>query len=350
MIRAMKLGVVVSALYLTVAVTSCTTSEVRDGTQLTLLAYDSFTVPDGAFESFTAETGIEVEIAIGGDAGELVAKAALSAGNPEGDVLWGVDNSLLDRLVEAEALVPFVSTAAPIPSSLIASSRGSATPVDFGFVCVNYDIDALRRLRVEPPTSLEDLTRPEYRSLLVVPDATSSSPGFAFLLATVAAFPDTWAEYWQDLMNNDAAVAAGWTDAYYTRFSRHGGDRPLVVSYSTSPPAEVLFSDPPMPEGAPAPTGVATGTCFQQIEYAGILNGSRNVEAAKRLVDFMVGRSFQELLPESLFVFPANSRARLPESFERHVTPISRWLTMDPRDISRRRVELLDEWTRITGP
>ncbi|MFM8856785.1 MAG: thiamine ABC transporter substrate binding subunit [Actinomycetota bacterium] len=342
----LKCSLITSATVFCVVVSSSCASGANPRESVTLLAYDSFTVPEDAFAEFTADTGVEVDIALGGDAGELVAKVALTSGNPEGDVLWGVDNALLTRLVESEAFDPYVSRISPIDESLLESGRGMVTPVDFGFVCVNYDVAAFDTLGLEPPMKLEDLTRPEYRGMLVVPDATASSPGFAFVLATVSAFPETWPQYWQQLVDNDVAIAGGWTDAYYTQFSRHGGERPLVVSYSTSPPAEVIFSDPPLDSGAPAPTGVIEDTCFQQIEFAGVLRGSDNPDAARALVDFLVGRSFQELLPENLFVYPANQDAALPESFLRYAKPINEPWTLSSDDIARRRVDILDEWSR----
>lgn len=341
-----------SALTCTVAVAmsalvSCSSS---DGSRtLTLLAYDSFTVPADAFSEFTQATGIRVELAIGGDAGEIAAKAALTAGNPEGDVFWGADNALLERLVEAQVFEPYSSGSAPIPDRLRRAAGDVVTPVDFGYVCVNYDVEALEKLDVDPPRSFDDLVRPEYSGLLVVPNATTSSPGLAFLLATRAAFEDDWDEYWTSLVDNDVAFTQSWTDAYYTRFSRHGGDRPMVVSYSTSPPAEVLFADPPLPPGSPAPTAVATGTCFEQIEFAGIMRGTDDPRGAELLIDFLISREFQEMLPETLFVYPANEQARLPASFEAYAEPISDAWSMTSQDIARSRVELLDEWSRITG-
>lgn len=328
--------------------TSCRTASVDD-TVVTLVAYDSFLLPDDAFEPFTASTGIRVDVARGGDAGELAAKAALTSGNPEGDVLWGVDNSLLSRLTEADVFEAYVSTSAPLSAELVEAGQGTVTPVDYGYVCVNFDIEALRMRGVDPPASLEDLVRSEYRGMLVVPDATTSSPGLSFLLATAVAFPQTWQQYWQQLVDNDVAVADGWTDAYYTRFSRHGGDRPLVVSYSTSPPAEVLLADPPLAPGAPSPTGVAPNTCFEQVEFAGVLRGTKRPDAARLLIDFLVSRSFQELLPENLFVYPANTDAVLPQSFLDHTEPVIEPWQMTPGDIAARRVELLEEWSRITG-
>lgn len=342
-------SIVTSAAVFCIGFLGSCASEAKPQESVTLLAYDSFTVPEDAFTAFTAETGIEVDVALGGDAGELVAKVALTSGNPEGDVLWGVDNTLLTRLVEAEAFDPYLSQVAPIDASLIESGQELVTPVDFGFVCVNYDVAAFDALGLEPPMNLEDLARPDYRGMLVVPDAATSSPGFAFVLATVSAFPDTWAEYWKELVDNNVAVAGGWTDAYYTQFTRHGGDRPLVVSYSTSPPAEVIFSDPPLAAGAPAPTGVIEDTCFEQIEFAGVLRGSDNSDAARALVDFLVSREFQELLPENLFVYPANQDAALPESFVRHAEPVSGPWTLSSEEIARRRIEILEKWSLLVA-
>lgn len=339
---------IVAMLVVSTALTASCTSSSQDDV-LTLIAYDSFLVPEDAFEEFTQATGIRVEVAIGGDAGELAAKAALTAGNPEGDVLWGVDNALLTRLVEADVFEPYVSNQEPIADTLMEAGLDVVTPVDFGYVCVNYDIETLADLGVSPPSNLQDLIEPEYRSMLAVPNAVSSSPGFAFVLATRAAFGEDWSRYWMQLVDNDVAIADGWTDAYYTRFTRHGGDRPMVVSYSTSPPAEVLLSDPPLPPGAPAPTGVASGTCFEQIEFAGVLRGTEQRDEAQMLVDFLVSRSFQELLPENLFVYPVNLEASLPESFVRYATPVTDPLSMTSEEIADLRVELLDEWSRITG-
>lgn len=327
---------------------SCTAT--NDGSaSLTLVAYDSFVLPDGAFDEFTKRTGIEVEIAIAGDTGELAAKATLTSGNPEGDVLWGIDNTFLSRLVDAEVFDPYVSTSAPIDPSRVEAGSDVVTPVDFGYVCVNFDVEALDRDGIEPPVDFVDLTRPEFRGKLVVPDPTSSSPGLAFLLATVAAFGEGWTGYWRDLMDNDLSIVEGWTEAYYTHFSRHGGDRPLVLSYSTSPPAEVLFADPPLAPTRPAPTGVATGTCFEQIEFAGVLRGTDRPSEARELVDFLVSRSFQELLPENLFVYPVNSDAIVPSLFLEYSTAVDNAWTMSPAEISRRRTDLLADWTVVTG-
>lgn len=294
---------------------------------LTLIAYNSFIPPEGAFDAFTEETGITVQIALSGDTGEMVAKASLTSGNPEGDVMWGVDNTFISRAIESEIFV------------------GDPTEVDFGYVCVNYDIAALGE--TEAPTTLNDLTEPQYKGMLVVENPATSSPGLAFLLGTVAAFGDNWPDYWRQLVANDVLVVDSWSEAYYTAFTRYGGDRPLVVSYSTSPPAEMIFADPPFPKGAPAVTGVATETCFQQIEYAGVLRGSKFTKQAQQLVDYLAGPIFQSLLPESLFVYPANEDVALPQSFIDYAPTITTSYSLPPEDISKNRQAWIEQWSDI---
>ncbi|MBM3827495.1 MAG: thiamine ABC transporter substrate-binding protein [Actinobacteria bacterium] len=320
-----------------------------DGVTLTIVAYESFTPLEGIFDDFTNDTGIAVRVIAAGDTGEMLAKAALTAGNPEGDVMWGVDNTLLGRAIEADVFDPYVSRVDGLSSELVATAADTVTPVDYGDVCVNYDIERLETLGIEPPNSFADLTEPEYRGLLVTPSALTSSTGLAFLLGSIVADPENWRDTWRDLRDNDLLVVDGWYEAYYTAFSRYGGDRPLVVSYASSPPAEVLYADPPLPEGAPAPTAVVTATCFRQIEYVGVLRGSRHVTEARTLIDFLVSTTFQETMPESLFVFPANERAALPRTFAAHVQPVTSPLVMDPDTIASSRDGWLEEWDEIVG-
>ncbi len=335
----------------TLVVSACGTSETGSRPErLVLLAYDSFTPPDGAFEAFTRSTGIEVEIAIGGDAGELIAKADLTAGNPEGDVLWGVDNTLLSRALDAEVFDPYVSTAHPLRNELVDDGAGTVTPVDFGDVCINVDDEALDALDLDPPTSLDDLVDPDYRDLLVVPSAATSSPGLAFLLATIVRYGESgWREYWAALVDNGVEIVSGWSDAYYTAFSRYGGDRPLVLSYASSPPAEVIFADPPLADDAKAPTSVVTDTCFRQVEFAGVLRGTDHVDEARLLVDYLISDEFQRLLPESLFVYPANSTTELPDSFRRHAPDVETPATMNAATIATGRGRWVDEWLTIVS-
>jgi thiamine transport system substrate-binding protein len=319
---------------------------------LTLVAYDSFpadgTPLNDALGEFTAVTGIGVRVVTAGDAGTMVTKAVLTSGTPEGDVMWGVDNTLLSRAIDGDVFVPYrAGDRGRIPSELTSLvPEAQLTPVDFGDVCVNYDIAWFAERRLAPPATLDALADPAYRDLLVVQDPTTSSPGLAFLLATVAQFGSPgWETYWERLRANGVDVVDSWETAYYERFSGSGGgDRPLVVSYGSSPPAEVVFADPPRDD---APTGVVAATCFRQVEFAGVLRGTAHEAEAQRLVDFLIGERFQRELPLTLFVYPARAGVALPDVFTRFAVVPDRPLTLDPGTIATYREQWQDRWTQI---
>ena len=313
---------------------------------LTIVAYDSFTPSEGIFDEFTKETGIKVEVVTGGDAGELVAKAVLTAGQPEGDVLWGVDNTLMSRALEADVFAPHRSTHVDDldPQALALVTDDLLTPVDTGDVCVNYDKAWFDDKGITPPASLADLIKPDYKGLLVVQNPNTSSPGLAFLLATIAQFGEnSWQDYWSSLRDNDVKIVDGWTEAYTVEFSGSSGkgSRPLVVSYASSPPAEVVYSDPPVSE---PPTGVIESTCFRQVEFAGVLRGTEHEEAAGKLVDYLSGPVFQADLPLTLFVNPANTTVELPQVFTDFAVQPTAPLSIDPAEIEANRTTWLEAW------
>jgi thiamine transport system substrate-binding protein len=321
-----------------------------DGGTLTLVVYDSFpeegTSLNDALDEFSADTGIDVELLIAGDTGTMVSKAVLTAGNPEGDVMWGVDNTFLSRALEAEVFEPY-DTPAELPDELTSlSPDAAATPVDYGDVCVNYDIAYFADHDLEVPATLDDLTDPAYANLLVVENPGTSSPGLAFLLATIDEYgTDGWQAYWEALAQNGVEVVDGWTEAYYERFSwAGGGPRPLVVSYGTSPPAEVIFADPPRDD---APTGVIESTCFRQVEFAGVLRGTDDPDGARRLMDFLVSERFQSELALNLFVYPANDAVELPAEFVDFAVAPETPRSLEPAAIDANRSAWIDEWTGI---
>lgn len=311
---------------------ACTTSgqTADDATpgEVTLLAYDAFTPAEGIFANFTIDTGAKVKVVTSGDSGTLISKAILTAGNPEGDVLWGLDNTLLSRAQDADLLESY-------------------EPVDTGDVCVNADKNWFADRKIPLPATFEDLAQPAYKDLLVVEDPVASSPGLGFLLATVAHFgKDQWQSYWTSLRNNGVRIAADWTTAYTVDFSGSSGkgDRPLVVSYGSSPPAEVVFATSRIDE---PPTVVLESTCFRQVEYVGVLRGAKNPTLGKKLVDFLLDVQFQESMPLSLFVFPINPDAQLPDVFAKWAVKPSAPLSLEPSDIAANRDAWLEAWRAL---
>ena len=322
---------IASLLAVTVAACSSTSSNTStDATpnEVTLLAYDAFTPQEGIFDAFTAATGVKVKVVTGGDSGVLVSKAILTAGTPEGDVLWGLDNTLLSRAQKAELLISY-------------------EPVDYGDICVNYDKQWFASRKIAPPTSLEDLALPTYKNLLVTQDPVASSPGLGFLLSTIAHFgADNWQDYWKSLKANGVHIAPDWTTAYTIDFSGSTGKGkyPLVVSYGSSPPAEVLYAEKPIDT---PPTAVIASTCFRQTEYVGALRGTRNPNNAKLLIAYLLDVPFQESMPLSLFVFPVNKSATLPDLFTKFAVAPKDPLTLDSADIEKNRDTWLSSWRDI---
>ena len=331
------------ALSLTFIATACGGDDpaATEPVTIRLVTHDSFEISPDLLESFRNETGITVEILKSGDAGQMVAEAVLTADNPLGDVMFGVDNTFLQRALDAGIFEPYESPGlADVPDELELDDRHRVTPIDFGDVCVNYWIDALP---AEPPASLEDLTDPVYAGELVVQSPETSSPGFAFLLATIAG-TDDWEQFWAKLRANDVSVTAGWNDAYSGEFIAGGGERSLVVSYASSPPVEVLFADPPVDT---PPTGVLLDSCFRQIEFAGVLAGTGHPDEAAALIDFMLTPAFQNDVPERMFVFPVSEKATLPEVWAAHAQLADDPLTMPPAEIEANREEWTDRWVEI---
>ena len=323
---------------------------------VTLVTYDSFPEADtslnDALAEFSADTGIDVEILVAGDTGTMLSKASLTAGNPEGDVMWGIDNTLLSRAIDDEVFEPYVASGIGDGSIDIAAEllelvpNGEATPVDFGDVCVNYDIGWYAERDLQPPASFADLADPAYAGQLVVQNAASSSPGLAFLLATIHEYgQEGWQDYWSQLGQNGVEVVDSWTQAYYERFTwAGGGPTPMVVSYGSSPPAEVIFADPPRDD---APTGVIEDTCFRQVEFAGVLRGAEAPDAARQLVDFLVSERFQSELALNLFVYPTNRSVELPPEFVDVAVVPETSRALDPELIDAERSAWIDEWTEL---
>ncbi len=293
------------------------TSTVQAANTVTLMTHDSFNIDKEIIAAFEKENQVTVRLLKSGDAGAALVQAILSKDNPLADVFFGVDNTFYSRAIDADIFLPYASPLlAEIPASLQLDKENRLLPVDYGDVCLNYDKEWFKKHNLAPPTDLADLIKPEYKGLTVVENPATSSPGMAFLLATIGRFgEDGYLDFWRKLRDNKVIIANGWEDAYYGHFtSASKGDRPIVVSYASSPPAVVYYAEKPLNE-APTAALVADNTAFRQIEFVGILKGTKELELAKKLVDFMLSKSFQEDIPLQMFVFPANSNSEAAGCF-----------------------------------
>ena len=320
-------------------------------TTLVLATHDSFNVSEDVLAQFESAHNVKLQVLQLGDAGEALNRIILSKDAPLADLFFGVDNSFLSRALDADIFMPYESPQlADVRDDLKLDPENRLLPVDFGFVNLNADQNWFNEHDLPLPTSLDDLTKPEYKGLLVVENPATSSPGLAFLAATVAHYgQDGYLDFWRALRENDVLITTGWSEAYFEQFtvgSGGAGDRPLVVSYSTSPPADVVFAT----DGRTEPASVnlsLPNAVFRQIEFVGILDGTEHVEQAQALVDFMLGQPFQEDVPLQMYVFPANVKAALPEVFTKFAEVVTDPVQIAPETIEAERENWITAWTEV---
>jgi thiamine transport system substrate-binding protein len=328
------------------------TSDEADGPAdrtVVVASHDSWAMPEDVLAAFTKQTGYRVRVEPNGDAGQLTNKLVLTKGSPIADLAYGIDNTFASRAVDEGVLAEYTSKDAPASASSYALTDPTEarvlTPVDYADVCVNVDDVWFRKHGVTPPRTLDDLVEPAYKGLFVTPGATTSSPGLAFLLATIAKYGDGWPAYWERLMANDTRLTSGWSDAYEVDFTAGGGngDRPIVLSYASSPPFTI-------PKGGERPTTSSLpDTCFRQVEYAGVLKGATNPAGAKAFIDFIERRRFQEALPDNMYVFPVDDRAELPATWARYAKVADDPFTVPAGEIAANRDDWLRQWGEITS-
>jgi thiamine transport system substrate-binding protein len=343
----LRVKIIVKFLFLLILTTACSQTSVDRGV-LTVMTHDSFAISEDVIASFQEEHGVEVKFIEAGDTGTAVNKAVLSKNTPLADLFYGVDNTFLSRALGEEIFEIYESPLLEyIPDQYKLDPQNRALPVDFGDVCLNYDVDYFTQSGLNPPANLEDLLKPEYKGLLVVENPATSSPGLAFLFATIGRYGEAgYLDFWRSLVTNEVKVVNDWETAYYSEFSRWGGTRPIVVSYGSSPPVEIIFAEEPM-DDAPTAAVVSEMSCFRQIEFVGILKGTKNRELAEKFIDFMLSPVFQEDIPLQMYVFPVNRLAQLDEVFTKYLSIPDVPVTLDPSNIAENRETWISAWTEI---
>jgi thiamine transport system substrate-binding protein len=311
--------------------------------KVVLVTHDSFAMGEDVLKAFTDRTGITIDVRRLGDAGALTNQLVLTKGSPVGDVAYGVDTTFASRALDEDVFTPHpVDVAGPADYAIDDTDR--LTAVDVGDVCLNIDPAALAAKGVPEPTGYADLARPEYKDMLVVEDPATSSPGLAYLLGTIATLGDGWQAHWQALKANGVKVVSGWEEAYTQEFSGSSGKgpRPIVVSYASSPSAELAE------DGTPR-TKAVLGTCFRQVEYAGVLKNAAHAEDAGQVMDFLLSEEFQSQVPDQMYVYPARADVTLPEAWEKAAPLPDKPAELGSAEIQQNRERWIDEWRGITG-
>jgi len=327
-------------------ITACQT----EPTTLIVMTHDSFSVSEEIITEFEKENHVQVNFLMSGDTGSMLNRAILTKNAPVADVLYGVDNTFLSKAISEDIFEPYQSAmVSDIPSEFILDPEFRALPVDYGDVCINYDKAFFKENQLQVPTSLESLTQEAYLGLMVVENPATSSPGLAFLLATIAEYGEEgYLDYWQRLKDNGLVVVYDWETAYYTNFSGSSGQgpQPLVVSYGTSPAAEVIFSEKELDE-APTDSIVTPNACFRQIEFIGILRGTQKRKLAEEFIDAVLDVPFQEDIPLSMFVFPVNRNAAVPDEFLEYIQIPESPASLPPELITENRDRWIENWREL---
>jgi thiamine transport system substrate-binding protein len=322
---------------------SSSSAEGEVGGTVVLVTHSSFALPKKLVRSFESDTGIDLVTRSAGDGGTLTAKLSLTKDDPTGDVAFGVDNTFASRPLDEGVFASYAADLPPGAEQYSLDEGGDRlTPVDVGDVCVNVDTTWFEREGIAPPRTLDDLTDPAYEGLFVTPGASTSSPGMAFLLSTIAEYGEGgWQDYWTDLLANGTKVVDGWEDAYYGDFTQGGGEgeRPIVLSYDSSPAFTV--------DGGSSTTAALLDTCFRQVEYAGVLEGAANPAGAEAVVDWLLSDEVQAALPRSMYVYPVSDDVEVPTDWARYAEQPTDPYEVAPADIAAHREQWLTEWTDV---
>jgi thiamine transport system substrate-binding protein len=293
-------------------------------TKVILVAHDSFAISDESIAEFQEASGFELEIIRAGDAGSLTNRLVLTKDSPIADVVFGIDNTFRG-IADENGII-----------------EGELVAVDYADACFNYDRLWFEKRGITPPASWRDLTKPAFNGLTVVTNPLSSSPGLAFLATTVAAFGEqSFEQYWNELRDNGVKVAAGWEEAYFTYFSGSSGngEYPIVLSYSSSPAAEIR-------DDGKSQTAALLDECFRQTEFVGTLAGAKNSEGAKALVEFLLSESFQNTMPGLMYVYPVNEKAVIPVEWS-EFGPAANSTIGEDLSISTHREKWQTRWSAI---
>jgi len=338
----------VAVVVLAAALAGCAAANEAGPPVVRVIAHDSFVVAEDVLADFKKRTGLDVQIITSGDAGTLVGNAVLNRGQVGADVLFGIDDTLLPRALDAGVFQPHQVDVSALEQQFQSLTSEFVVPVDHGNVCINIDKEWYESRELTPPTKLSDFAKPAYKGHLVVPDPAYSSPGLAFLLATIAYFGEEGFEnFWQDLKANDVLIVGDWVQAYTGNFTAGGGsgERPAVVSYSTSPPAEIIYATPPAPK-EPKSKALADG-CYRQIEFAGVLKGASDVANANLVLDWLISEQFQSSLPETMFVLPTRAGVKLPQVFVDFATKVENPLSLSAATVADSQADWLTRWEEV---
>lgn len=309
-----------------------------DANEVTLVVHDQF--PNEEFAAAASKaTGLNVKVVNIGGGDDLSSKLVLTKDAPVADAFFGVNNFFASRLIDEGVVVPYESKT---PDKQFAyDNKGSLTAVTDSAVCLNSDPKWFAEHNLPEPKSYADIAKPEYKGLTAAIDPNASSTGIAFMVGTIAKFGENgYLDYWKNLKNNDALITQGWSEAYQGHFTQggEGGTYPLVVSYASSPAYTVTE------DGTATTSNALLDTCTSMVEYAGILKGTKNESGAKKVIEYLVSKEFQDTVAETMYVSPVNPASSVPAEWQKFAPAPTTRNDLTAAEIGKNREKWLQDW------
>ncbi len=264
-------------------------------------------------------------------AATLLTKIILEGSSSKADIVLGLDMNLLEEAKNSKLF---------LKHSMLGLENKLNIPIKWEsklFVPYNYGYFAFvynNKLFENPPNSMNELIN-ETEARIVIQDPRTSTPGLGLLTWIKAIYGEKSKNAWEKLNKKIVTVTKGWTDSYYNIFM--AGEADMVLSYSTSPAAHIMFEE----NYDISALNFKEGN-YISVEFAGILNSSKNKPLAKKFLRFMLSEDFQSLLPSTNIMYPVIKIKNLPDSFKNIEIPKA--IQLNPADINLNKEVWIKEW------
>lgn len=307
-----------------------------DGNKLVVYTARSEQLNNLVIDNFQKDTGIKVEVVVAGT-GPLLKRVESEQGNPGGDIFWAADETMLSSKKDLFAQYVSSENANMLPA--FQNKSGYFTPAfaDPTVLIVNKDLATM------PITGFSDLLNPELRGKIAMGDPANSSSAFQSLMAMLYAHgknndpmsPEAWAfvdRFIKNVdgkfLNSSGAVHKGVADGEYTVGLTW--EDPAANYVKNGAPVEVVF---------PAEGAIFPGESVQ------IIKGARNIENAKKFIDYMLSEKVQNMVGETLTVRPLRKGAKLAD-YMKPQDEIRMFDNYDENWVAEHKTEIVAEWNR----
>ena len=302
--------------------------------KLTVYTYDSFVSEWGPGplieKTFEEKYSVDLELIAVDSAATLLNKVILEGSNTKADIILGLDMNLFNSAENSELFTAHnlnnINEKLNLP---IEWNSEIFVPYNYGYFAFVYNNKKLKN----PPKSMDELLNIT-DARIVIQDPRTSTPGLGLLTWMKILYGDNAQENWSKLNKKIISVTKGWTDAYYNFFM--SGEADIVLSYSTSPAAHIMFE-----ENYDISASIFKEGNYLSVEFAGILKSSKNKKVANIFLDFMLSDEFQKVIPSTNIMYPVTN-IKLPDAFNELEIPKA--LQLNPKEINDYKDEWINEW------